>query len=268
MGNIPSPSRSVAHCKIVQDNPGERCHACRLSVDEPVVHAYCLAALRFRPWRDCDHSSVVGLCPVGPAGRFLAIDAQFTPLESQGLSAIVFAGAAQLVAIGMVKSGASLIAILLTTLLLTSQHLLYGMHMRATLSPLPARWRMSLGFLLTDEFFALVSQYDRQTFNRWYALGVGLTFYVAWNLFTLAGIVLGKSIPNLDQLGLEFSIAATFIALITPVVRDVPTVVCVAVALLFSVLLSYWHWESAVVVSGLLGMSAGYACKRLGVGQR
>jgi 4-azaleucine resistance transporter AzlC len=198
----------------------------------------------------------------------LAIDAQFSPLEAQGLSAIVFAGAAQLVAIGMVKSGASLISIVLTTLLLTSQHLLYGMHLRPILSPLKTRWRISLGFLLTDEFFALVSHYDRETFNRWYALGVGLTFYIAWNLFTLAGIVLGKSIPGLDQLGLEFSIAATFIALITPVVRDIPTVVCVAVSLLFSVWLSFLHWESAVVVSGLLGMSAGYACKRLGVGQQ
>ncbi len=97
---------------------------------------------------------------------------------------------------------------------------------------------------------------------------MGLTFYIVWNLFTLVGIVLGKSIPGLDQLGLEFSIAATFIALITPVVRDVPTVVCVAVALLCSVWLSYLHWESAVVVSGVLGMSAGFACKRLGVGQR
>jgi len=179
----------------------------------------------------------------------------------------VFAGAAQLVAIGMVKSGASLISILLTTLLLTSQHLLYGMHLRSTLSVLKPRWRMSLGFLMTDEFFALVSQYDRETFNRWYALGVGLTFYIAWNLFTLAGIVLGKSIPGLEHLGLEFSIVATFIALITPVVRDVPTVVCVAVALLCSVGLSFLQWESAVVVSGVLGMSAGYACKRLGVGQ-
>jgi len=201
--------------------------------------------------------------PWGLLAGSTAIDAQFTPLESQGLSAIVFAGAAQLVAIGMVKSGASLISILLTTL-----HLLYGMHMRPTLSPLKPRWRMSLGFLLTDEFFALVNHYDRETFNRWYALGVGLTFYLIWNLFTFAGIVLGKSIPGLDQLGLEFSIAATFIALITPVVRDVPTVVCVAVSLFFSVLLSYWHWESAVVVSGVLGMSVGYACKRLGVGQR
>ncbi len=205
--------------------------------------------------------------PWGLLAGSMAIDAQFTPLQAQGLSAIVFAGAAQLVAIGMVKSGASLISIVLTTLLLTSQHLLYGMHLRPILSPLKRRWRMSLGFLLTDEFFALVSHYDRQRFNRWYALGVGLTFYIAWNLFTLAGIVLGKSIPGLDQLGLEFSIAATFIALITPVVRDVPTVVCVAVSLLFSVWLSFLHWESAVVVSGVLGMSAGYACKRLGVGQ-
>ena len=136
------------------------------------------------------------------------------------------------------------------------------------MAPLPGKWRLGLGFLLTDEFFALVSPFDRQTFNRWYALGVGLTFYIAWNLFTLAGIVLGKSIPGLDQLGLEFSIAATFIALITPVVRDVPTVVCVAVSLLCSVWLSFLHWESAVVVSGVLGMSAGYLCKRLGVGQR
>lgn len=66
--------------------------------------------------------------------------------------------------------------------------------------------------MLTDELFALTSQHDKQQFNRWYALGVGLTFYVAWNLFTLAGIVLGSSIPGLEHLGLDFSIAATFIA--------------------------------------------------------
>ncbi|MEL4170460.1 MULTISPECIES: AzlC family ABC transporter permease [unclassified Pseudomonas] len=193
----------------------------------------------------------------------LAIDARMTPLEGQGFSAIVFAGAAQLVAIGMIKTGASLPSILVTTFLLTSQHLLYGLHMRATLSSLSSRWRLGLGFLLTDEFFALNSQYDQKTFSRWFALGVGLSFYLAWNVFTLAGILLGKSIANLESLGLEFSIAATFIALITPVVKSIPTVVCVLVSLACSVLLSYWRWESALVVSGLAGMTAGFVCKRL-----
>ena len=222
------------------------------------LNAFCGGAIAVIPLS-------LACAPWGVLAGSMAIDAQFTPLQAQGLSAIVFAGAAQLVAIGMVKSGASLISIVLTTLLLTSQHLLYGMHMRPTLSSLNTRWRMSLGFLLTDEFFALVNHYDRETFNRWYALGVGLTFYLIWNLFTLAGIVLGKSIPGLDQLGLEFSIAATFIALITPVVRNVPTIICVAVSLVSVVLFSYWQWESAIVLAGLAGMAAGYLSKRAGV---
>lgn len=201
--------------------------------------------------------------PWGLLAGSMAIEASLTPLQAQGLSSIVFAGAAQLVAIGMLKGGAGVLSILLTTLLLTSQHLLYGMSLRSVVAPLPGRWRVGLGFLLTDELFALISQHDQQRFNRWYALGVGLTFYLAWNLFTLAGIVLGRSIPGLQDLGLDFSIAATFIALITPLVRNVPTLVCVAVALFCSVLLSYLQWGSALVLSGLAGMSAGFICNKL-----
>ncbi|HCF0048212.1 TPA: AzlC family ABC transporter permease, partial [Pseudomonas aeruginosa] len=178
-------------------------------------------------------------------------------------SAIVFAGAAQLVAIGMLKGGAGFFSIIFTTLLLTSQHLLYGMSLRPVLSPLPGRWRIGLGFLLTDEFFALASQHDRRNFNRWYALGVGLTFYIAWNLFTLAGILLGRSIPGLEHLGLDFSIAATFIALVAPLVRNVPTLVCVATSLFCSVLFSHWQWSSALVLAGLAGMAAGFICNKL-----
>ncbi len=201
--------------------------------------------------------------PWGLLAGSLAVDAGLTPLQSQGLSTIVFAGAAQLVAIGMFKGGAGALSILITTLLLTSQHLLYGMHMRARVAPLDARWRMGLGFLLTDELFALTSQQTPEHFQRWYALGAGLTFYLAWNLCTLAGIVLGKSLPGLQNLGLDFSIAATFIALITPVVRSIPAAVCVAVALVCSVTFSLWRLESALVLAGLCAMAAGYACQRL-----
>lgn len=209
----------------------------------------------------------VAVAPWGLLAGSMAIEADLSPLQGQGLSAIVFAGAAQLVAIGMLKSGASLLSILLTTLLLTSQHLLYGLSMRPVLSNQPLRWRLGLGFLLTDEFFALTSHYDAQQFNRWYALGVGLTFYVAWNLFTVAGIVLGQNIPHLDQLGLDFSIVATFVALIAPLVRNRPTLVCVAVSLGCSVLFTYWHWETALVAAGLLGMAAGFLCQKLAGGR-
>lgn len=205
----------------------------------------------------------IATAPWGLLAGSMAIEANLTPMEGQGLSVIVFAGAAQLVAIGMLKGGAGIFSILLTTLLLTSQHLLYGMSMRPVISPMPARWRIGLGFLLTDELFALTSQYHKKNFDRWYALGVGLTFYLFWNLCTLVGIILGKNIPGLNQLGLDFSIAATFIALIVPVVRNLPTVICVATALFCSILFSYWQWESALVLSGLAGMTAGFICSKL-----
>ncbi|KTS99692.1 AzlC family ABC transporter permease [Pseudomonas parafulva] len=219
-------------------------------------HAFLQGAIAIMPLS-------LAVAPWGLLAGSMAIEANLSAWEGQGLSAIVFAGAAQLVAIGMLKSGASLASILLTTLLITSQHLLYGLSMRPALSPLPLYWRLGFGFLLTDEFFALTSRHDHQHFNRWYALGIGFTFYVAWNLFTWVGIVLGQSIPHLDQLGLDFSIVATFVALITPLVRNLPTLACVAVSLAASVLFSYWHWETALVSAGLLGMSTGFACQKL-----
>ena len=125
------------------------------------------------------------------------------------------------------------------------------------ISPLPGRWRIGLGFLLTDELFALTSQFDRQQFNRWYALGVGLTFYVAWNLFTLAGIVLGSSIPGLEHLGLDFSIAATFIALVVPTVKKPSILVCVLVSLTLAVVCAVFKMQAGLLIAAIAGMTAG-----------
>ncbi|EOC5496623.1 AzlC family ABC transporter permease, partial [Pseudomonas aeruginosa] len=75
----------------------------------------------------------LAVAPWGLLAGSMAIEANLTPAEGQGLSAIVFAGAAQLVAIGMLKGGAGFFSIIFTTLLLTSQHLLYGMSLRPVL---------------------------------------------------------------------------------------------------------------------------------------
>lgn len=48
----------------------------------------------------------LAVAPWGLLAGSMAIEANLTPAEGQGLSAIVFAGAAQLVAIGMLKGGA------------------------------------------------------------------------------------------------------------------------------------------------------------------
>ncbi|XAW87694.1 AzlC family ABC transporter permease [Vibrio sp. CDRSL-10 TSBA] len=205
----------------------------------------------------------VAVLPWGLLAGSFAIDAGLNPLESQALSAILFAGSAQLVATGMFKAGAGLLTMLITTLFITSRHLLYSISMRSKISPLPTRWRLILGFLLTDELFALCGQQNEQQFNRWYALGAGLSFYLCWNLATLAGIVAGSYIPALTDLGLEFAVAATFIAIVVPNIKSVPVLVSVIVALVLSVTLNVLQIEGSLMIASIGAMLAGFATEQL-----
>ncbi|MGR6870926.1 AzlC family ABC transporter permease [Pseudomonas sp. HK3] len=204
----------------------------------------------------------IAVIPWGILAGSLALDAGLNPFESQAMSAIVFAGAAQLVAVGMIKAGIGLGSILITTLLITSRHFLYSMAMRPNISPLPLKWRLILGFLLTDELFAITakSKSSKETphnFDRWYALGAGLSFYLVWNIATAAGILVGNTIPDLDSWGLDFAIAATFIAIVTPQINKPSILMCVLVSLVTSVVCELFQIPSGLLIAALFGMTVG-----------
>lgn len=201
----------------------------------------------------------IAVIPWGILTGSFAIEVGLSPIESQAMSAFVFAGAAQLVALGMLKAGIGIFGILLSTLLITSRHFLYSMVMRKDISPLSVKWRLILGFLLTDELFAIVSTGNAQQhkFDPWYALGGGFFFYLSWNLATLLGVVAGKTIPNIEQWGLDFAIAATFIALIIPLIRNKSILICVLVSLVSSVSCVVLKIEAGLIISAILGMTCG-----------
>ncbi len=205
----------------------------------------------------------VAVLPWGVLTGSLAIEAGFDPAQSQALSGIVFAGAVQLAIMGMIQAGVGLGSILVSALLITSRHFLYSMVMRDNISPLPLRWRMALGFLLTDELFAIAHPGQLKRFDRWYALGGGLCFYLGWNLATLAGIVAGKNIDNLDALGLDFAIAATFIALVIPSIKNTSLLVCVLTAVAGSVVCELMQLQAGLLICVPLAMLAGFACTRI-----
>lgn len=205
----------------------------------------------------------IAVVPWGLLAGSFAIESGLTVVESQALSAILFAGSAQLVATGMFKAGATLATMLLAIFFITSRHLLYSVSMRDKISPLPLKWRLTLGFLLTDELFAICGQQSEKQFDRWYALGAGLSFYLCWNLATLAGIVAGSYIPALNELGLEFAVAATFIAIVVPNVKSSPVILAVLVSLATSVICYARGIDSGLMIASVAGMLAGYLAESL-----
>ena len=207
-----------------------------------------------RFWQGALH--ILPLClavlPWGVLAGSMAVSQGFTPLQSIGLSVFVFAGAAQLVTISMVAAGSGFIAICLTILVITAQHLLYALIMREHVINLPLKQRLPIGFLLTDELFAL--SVGKKNYNFAYLIGAGLCFYLAWIGFTVVGVLLAASVPNLADYHLDFSIVATFIAIVVPMIKRISTLVGVLVSLTLSLLLSSLAVSGAIVLAGLLGM--------------
>ncbi|MFT5693207.1 MAG: 4-azaleucine resistance transporter AzlC [Oceanicoccus sp.] len=202
----------------------------------------------------------LAVLPWGILFGSLAVQRGFTWLEAQAFSAIAFGGAVQIVAIELIADNASLFTILFSALVITSRHFLYGLTLRDRLKIQPLGWRLSLGFLLTDELFAL-SGHRRAYKTRlrlYYALGAGGSFYVAWNLWTFIGIVAGASLPDMTELGLDFAIAATFIALVVPSIKSFSVLATVVVAGIASVTFSLWNLELGLIFAGLLAMLAGF----------
>lgn len=200
----------------------------------------------------------LAVIPWGILTGSFALDAGLDIFQSQAMSLFVFAGSAQLVSLGLIKAGVGMTSILLTSLLITSRHFLYSMAMREQIVKLPLRWRLTLGFLLTDELFAIANRSKCPKLDPWYALGGGLSFYLGWNIATAIGIFAGHRVENLDGLGLDFAIAATFIAIVVPTIKQASYFVCALASLVCVLICELFDIPGALMIATLTGMSCGY----------
>ena len=164
----------------------------------------------------------LAVVPWGILCGSLAINSGLTSIEAQLMSLLVFAGAAQLAGISIIGAGGTASAIYSSTFVISSRHLLYSAVFREYVQKSSFAIRGAVAFFLTDEMFAVTIAYieKHKRFSLVYALSSGICFYVVWNIATLIGIVAGKNIANLETLGLEFAIAATFIAIVIPSIKN------------------------------------------------
>lgn len=195
----------------------------------------------------------IAVLPWGILAGSMAINAGLTTAQVFAMSSVIFAGAAQLVSLGLLMTDTSTWTIILTIFFLTSQHLIYALNLRSDVKKFPFAKRLVLGFLLTDEMFA-VSQMEKSSKKFAYLFGAGLCFYLSWCLFSVFGIVLAQAIPNLDDLHLDFSIAALFILIIVPLIKNLATLVGVLITIIFVCVFKYFSFDFGLVLAALIGM--------------
>ncbi len=158
----------------------------------------------------------LGVVPFALVYAVLARDAGLSLLETQALSVLVFAGSAQVSAIGLFGAGAAAFEIVSTTFLLNVRHVLYGLSLGRRI-PLSHRRRPVAAYFLTDEAFGVVAASGERTFG--FLLGAELSLFAVWNLATFGGGIAGATIADPARLGIDLVFPLAFLALLVPLVR-------------------------------------------------
>ncbi|MEI9786293.1 AzlC family ABC transporter permease [Moellerella wisconsensis] len=215
-------------------------------------------------WAGALHMMPLNLAviPWGILAGSMAVEAGLDIWQSIAMSAMVYAGAAQLVTLGLLNTGAGFFTIIVSVFFIASQHLLYSLTFRPLVKPFSTAQRLSIGFLLTDELFA-INAANKQSPTFAYLFGAGFSFYCVWVFVSCCGILLASYVPDLSQLHLDFSVVAILLAIVVPLTKKTSTLCGVIFALLVSIILSRYGISSAIVIAGIGGMACSVIIARL-----
>jgi len=160
--------------------------------------------------------------------------------------------------------------IVLSVGVINLRHALYSAAVAEKLAHLPARWKMVLAYLLTDEAYAAaVRRLESDTGaarRHWFLFGCGFGLWFTWQLACIAGVMLGGRIPA--SWSLDFAGTLTFIAIVVPLLKDRASTASMVVAGIVSVVAFALPHKLFIVVAALAGMAAGVLLERLARGAK
>ncbi len=163
---------------------------------------------------------VLGYLPVGMAYGVLARAAGLSTVETGTMSLMVFAGASQFIAVGMLASGIATLPIILTTLAVNSRHLLMSSAVAPYFKGLPLKKVVALSAQLTDESFAMAMADTSKIAGRPnYQITLQTTAWLAWFSGSLIGALFGSLIDS-ASFGIPFAMTALFICLLVLQVKS------------------------------------------------
>ncbi|MGM9562908.1 MAG: AzlC family ABC transporter permease [Faecousia sp.] len=126
------------------------------------------------------------------------------------MSLFIYAGSMQYIGVGLLTSGASLLSVALTTLMVNARHLFYGLSMVEKYKDTGAK-KPYLIFSLTDETYSIVCSSEKD--SNFYFL-VSLLDHSYWVLGTAVGSLLG-SVLRFNTEGIDFALTALFLTVFT-----------------------------------------------------
>ena len=207
----------------------------------------------------------LAVIPFGIVFGMVGLEAGLTPLQTFFMSSILFGGASQIVFTQLYATGTPFTILVTTVSAVNLRHILYGLVISEYLRHLPLYWRILLGYLLTDEAFAIshlrFTQKHSSDAMHYHLLGSGLILWSCWQISTVIGIVAGPTIPDSFQLG--FAVPLTFIAVVIPSLTHFPQIFAGVSSGTAALIFQFLPFNLWIIISAICGIIAGTASSYL-----
>ena len=182
------------------------------------------------------------------------------------MSVMVYAGSAQLATLPLLVAGAPLPVVWATSLVVNLRFVIFAAASRRAFVHLPWQQRLIAGYLNGDLGFALFSQKfgdadEHGNPAQWgYFFGMNTFNWLAWQVSSIAGILLGNVVPEEWGLGLASYLA--LLAVLIPMVRGMPALAGTVVAAVVSVAAHDFPVRSGLLVAVAAGVSVAMATEK------
>ncbi|MGF1497268.1 MAG: AzlC family ABC transporter permease [Elainellaceae cyanobacterium] len=214
----------------------------------------------------------LGVVPFGMIAGITAVESGLTGGEAIAMSVIVFAGASQLAGVQLLSSGAPLLVIWLTTLMINLRFTMYSASMAPHFRGLSTLQKVLLAYMLTDQGYAMSITYfnknagtsDRPSLSATekacFFGGAASTIWVVWQVSTMLGVVLGTGIP--EAWSLDFAIPLVFLAVIVPAIRQWASLGAALSAGAIAIAAEPLPFNLGLIVGSLVGIAVGIGLER------
>jgi 4-azaleucine resistance transporter AzlC len=149
----------------------------------------------------------------------LATTAGLTVAQAAAVSVLVFTGASQFAAVGVLATGGSLASAFGSALLLAARNAAYGVALAPIFADRSLARRLLTAQLVIDETTAMATAQNGRRAGMEAFWATGIAVFVCWNVGTLVGAVAGDAIGDPEAWGLDAAFPAGYVALAVPHLR-------------------------------------------------
>ena len=205
----------------------------------------------------------LGYFPIGLALGVLAQQAGLPWWAMAMMSIMVFAGSAQFICVAMLAAGASISAIIFTTLVVNLRHTLMSSALAVYLTGVNRKFLSLFAYGITDESFAVnMARFRDGDWNRFQALVVNHLSNAVWVIATVTGTLVGQFIPQ-GAFGIDYALTGMFICLL---VFQLQERIHIITGILATVISVAWYLlipgDSYIVGSSACAATLGYFLQR------